>query len=397
MKTLVERNLAILSQFEDVLSTKISSKKSRNNVRAFLQKTKILTLQIGKVIPPKDIASEQPGKKEKNLVAEFSDNTRFLLKHVPECDQKKNMRQLPDSFPAAMTKIISYLGDDSWIKKDSSHGNSSAFSQAMSLSMESHDNSIKEPEKATSVSSETETIGLTYPKEYHSLSVETTIGQIVDPLFELLFPKNTYLASEKHCRKTTGMSLNKILVSKLGPGKPGNLTLYKLLTDDVLKKSFNDDRIIMLFDQSINISLLKVIIATTLYRLEKRPKKFPDIGGVSFFMDIENEMLQTNRICDFLVHFVSTPTGARAMFKATSSHERKGFIDRMTSEPKLAQAVMNELPANPISVTKYWLPKFSALVAVGAGISANMLENYFACDQLEDIRQFSRYISIDPS
>ncbi len=395
MKTLVERNLAILSQLEDVLSTKISSEKSRNNVRVFLQKTKILTLQIGKVIPPEDIASEQPGKKEKNLVAEFSENTRFLLKHIPEHNQGKNVYQLPDSFLAAMTRIISYLGDDSWIKNDSDYDNNPTFCGKMDLSMENHENPGKRSEKERAELSTTK--GLAYPKEYHLLSVETTIGQLVDPLFELLFPKNTYLASEKHCRKTTGMSLNKILVNKLGPGQPGNLLLYKILTDDVLKKSFNDDRIIMLFDQSINISLLKVIVATTLYRLEKKPEKFPDIGGISFFMDIENEMLQTNRICDFLVKFVSTSTGARAMFKATSSRERKGFMDRLASEPKLAYAVMSELPANPISVTKYWLPKFSALVTVYAGISANMLENYFACDQLEDIRQFSRYISLDPS
>ncbi len=391
MKTLVERNLAILSQFEDVLSTKISSEKSRNNVRAFLQKTKILTLQIGKIIPHKEIASEQPGRKEKNLVAEFSENTRFLLKHIPEQNQEKNVHQLPDSFPAAMTKIISYLGDDSWIKKDLDHDNNPAFCQEMSLSMENHENPIKRPEREMAGLSVTK--GLAYPEEYHSLSVETTIGQIVDPLFELLFPKNTYLSSEKHCRKTTGMSLNQVSTARLGSGQQqGNLMLYKILTDAVLQKSFNDDRIIMLFDQSINISLLKVVIATALYRLKKRPKKFPDIGGVSFFMDIENEMLQTNRICDFLVHFVAIPSGARAMFKPTSSRERKGFIERLSANPKLAQFIMSELPSRPISVTRYWLPKFSALVAAGADISGNMLEKYFDNDQLVDIRQFLQYI-----
>ena len=404
MKSLVERNLAILSRFEDVLATKISSEKSRDKVAAFLQKAKILTLQIGKIIPHEEVATDRPERQSKDLVAEFSDNTRFLLKHIPECDQVKNMRQLPDFFPAAMEKIIAYLGDDSWIKKDSDPDNSSAFSEGICLSMERHDNfmkeaekenPIKEPEEATSVSSETR--GLAYPKEYHSLSGETTIGQIIDPLFELLFPKNTYLSSEKHCRKTTGMSLNRILATKLGPGQPGNLLLYKLLTDDVLKKSFNDDRIIMLFDQSINVSLLKVIIATALYRLEKRPQKFPVIGGISFFMDIENEMLQTNRICNFLVRFVATPTGARAMFQSTSSRERKGFMDRLASKPKLAQTIKSKLPANPISVTKYWLPKFSALVASGAGISEEMLENYFDYNQLSDIRQFLQYMPTDPA
>ena len=395
MKTLVERNLAILSQFEDVLSTKIASEKSRNKILAFLQKAKILTLQIGKLIPPEEITGEQPGSNAKDLVAEFSVNTRFLLKHIPKQNQKNNVQQLPESFPAAMTKIISYLGDDSWAKKDANHDNIPAFGQEMGLSLENSEHSVKEPEKEMAGVSATR--GLGYPDEYNSLSVETTIGQIVDPLFELLFPRNTYLASEKHCRKTTGMSLNQILVSKLGPDQPGNLLLYKILTDDVLKKSFNDDRIIVFFDQSINISLLKTVIATALYRLGKKPEKFPDIGGISFFMDIENEMLQTNRICDFLVRFVSTAKGARAMFKATSSRERKGFMDRLASEPKLAQVVMSKLPANPISVTKYWLPKFSALVTAGAGISADMLENYFSCDQLDDIRQFSQYIAIDPS
>ncbi len=395
MKTLVERNLAILSRFEEVLSTKIASEKSRNKVLAFLQKAKILTLQLGKLVSPEEIAGEQPGSNAKDLVAEFSMNTGFLLKHIPTQNQDKNVQQLPESFPAAMTKIISYLGDDSWTKKDANHDNIPDFGLEMGLSLENSENSVKEPGKEVPRGSATR--GLAYPEEYNSLSAEATIGQIVDPLFELLFPRNTYIASEKHCRKTTGMSLNQVLVAKLGPDQPGNQLMYKILTDDVLKKSFNDDRIIVFFDQSINISLLKVVIATALYRLEKRPEKFPDIGGVSFFMDIENEMLQTNRICDFLVHFVCTPKGARAMFKATSSSERKGFLDRLASDPKLAQAVMRELPANPISVTKYWLPKFSALIAVGAGISTDMLENYFSLDQLDDIGQFTQYITFDPS
>lgn len=395
MKSLVERNLAILSRFEDVLSTKISSEKSRNNVLDFLRKTKRLTAQIGENIPREEIVDEQPGRTEKDLVAEFSANTRFLVKHIPEIHRQKNMHKLPDTFPAAMAKIISYLGDDSWIKKDSDHDNGSSLGRELCLSMENHENAIKEPEKEPVEPSGKR--GLAYPGEYHSLSVETTIGQIVDPLFELLFPRNTYLLSEKHCRKTTGMSLNRILAARLGSDQPGNPILYKILTDDVLKKSFNDDRIIMLFYQSINISLLKVIIATALYRLEKRPQKFPDIGGISFFMDIENEMLQTDRICDFLVNFVSTSKGARAMFRTTSSRERKGFMDRLSSDSGLAQAVVSKLPANPVSVTRYWLPKFSAMVAAGAGIPADRFENYFAYDQLDDIRQFHRYIVTNPS
>ena len=76
------------------------------------------------------------------------------------------------------------------------------------------------------------------------------------------------------------------------------------------------------------------------------------------------------------------------MFSSASSRERRGFIDRLTGNSEIAHKIMGNIPGNPLSVTRYWLPKFSALVIVGASLPDDKLDDIFPPEQLADIRQF---------
>ncbi len=402
MRKLINRNTDIIHLIEDRLSTRIISDNSRQKVLEFLRKTSLLTAAIGEIASSNKLNKEKTVAQSlqgKTLLVEFEENTNLLLGYVPENEKTATMCKLPESFSAAMNKVAAYLGDDSWLQSENTTDADISFEkQSFSLSMESDTivgssscsdrqegkSGTEKLSRRTGVAKE----ALGYPQEYHKLSGEMTLGVLLEPLFDRLFPKNSYIASEKHCRKTTGHSLNNIAAAQLGPDEQGNVLLYKILTDDVLKKIFNDDRIIVLFEQSIHVALLRAVIATALYRLEKMPKKFPKLGGVSFFMDIENEMLQTNQICESLIRLVSSSSGARIMFTSASSKERKGFIDRLTGNPEIARKILTNLPLKPISATRYWLPKFSALVIAWADVPDDKLDDLFPPEQLTDIRQF---------
>jgi len=404
MRAVISRNLEIIQLIEDRLSARITSDKVLQNVLGFLGKIKQLTNVIGEIASKnksnmsnkeETVSQSLPGK---TLIDEFEANIKLLLACVPENEKTAVMCKLPETFGASMNKVADYLDDDSWIQPqtDSDEG-ITLEKQSFTLTMESDvdaglpaglDRQVGSGKEKLSAPPAMTEETLKYPQEYHKLSGEMTIGALLDPLFDRLFSKNTFIGSEKHCRRTTGQSYNSIASIKLGPGGEGNILLFKILTDDVLKKVFNDDRIIVLFEQSIHVALLRAVIATALYRLEKMPKKFPKLGGVSFFMDIENEMLQTDHICETLIRFVTTSAGARIMFTSASSRERKGFIDRLAGNPEIARKIVDNIPVNSLSVTRYWLSKFSALVIVGASLPDDKLDDIFPREQLADIRQF---------
>ena len=315
MNALLDRNLAIIKTFEGELSTRISSEKSRKNVLDFLQNAKIRMMKIGECVAEVEQVPEVGLCNGCDLLMEFKENTQALLSCVPAEANSAAISQLPEIFVTAMNKVVAYLGDDSWLQSENTTDAGISFEkQSFSLSMESDvdagqisgsDRQV-DPEilKKSSCKGMTEET-LKYPQEYHKLSGEMTLGVLLEPLFDRLFPKNSYIASEKHCRKTTGHSLNSIAAAQLGPDEQGNVLLYKILTDDVLKKIFNDDRIIVLFEQSIHVALLRAVIATALYRLEKMPKKFPKLGGVSFLWILK--MRCCRRIIFVKVSFVLLP------------------------------------------------------------------------------------------
>lgn len=419
MNLLVKENLEIIKNLETSLSVKISSPKIKDNIFIFFNQVKKVLAQINRETGDAEIVVNKQVVNG-NLSDEFRENILALLAGVPEERLSQVMKKLPGGFANSMNKLVSHLGDDSWLqkpqplveneKKDSSDSHSlSGLSLALEKGSDSckSEHSNKEEKSSPPVPSLSSAITpeppalpssstpssvpksgkekeLGYPMEYHALSGTTTLGQILEPLFNLVFIST--ITAANHCKKSTGVSLNKVFVSKLGVKEEGNTLLYKVLSDKIIEKIFHDDRIIALLNQSINIALLKVVIATTLYRLERRPAKFKTLGGVAYFMAVEEDMLGSSLINDFLCHSAGTADGARGMFRS-GSDEWHGLLERIEGDSQLAKRIISGLPDKPSLVTKYWPQKFSALVILKTSMTVEEMKNTFPRRRLDQIKQ----------
>ena len=406
---LIRENKHLLKEIREALSEKKFDSRIQPALDEFFIKMEQVLKYLEWKIPP-NIMILRPterymgdGRKDDVFVV----NLNGLLDVVPQELQNITLQQIPNYFRKSIEKIIYYFkGDDSWLsdQKDSvdcqhlkmKDNLSKSTASMLELQTDELGDRVKDGcdlRDSSSKDSNKSNREYDYLLEYSDVSSHKEITHILDPLFQMLYPQQTMVSSMKHCKETTGKTLAAISREKLGSGERGNKLLYKILTDNTLARIFGDDRIIAALEESIHIPLLKAIIYTTVYRLRKFPAKFPVIGGVSYFVDIEEEALGTDLIKKMLLDLIVDCSGSKAIFQSASAGQRGGIDRMMKKNPMLYREVAHKLldmgSKKSRLVTKYWTLKFSCDFVRNTKLSGQELQKMFLNDRLEDLKRFA--------
>jgi len=406
---LIEQCKEILQTIEERLQPKFTTSKNKNNITSFFHDTNQVVKSIEQALPTNSTLKINSSELDSytNLAEIFQGSIQVVLRGIPQENKNAAMKQLPKSFEKVINKIITHLkGDKSWLKAPNHspkpEQQSSNDDNAFQLTLES-DKKTSPPKQMPSKSSTINTTSkqfsddLGYPLQYHKLSDKQELGSILDALFPLIYPKRTLVSSMKHCKQYTRKSLNVVSGERLGQNEDGNKTLYKILTDTMLGKIFKDDRIISALEQAINIPLLKLAISTALYRLRKNPLKFPILGGVSYFIDLEEDMLRSTNIQETLLELITTPRGAKGLFLTSANKERGGLETLLENNPDLYKKIILALPQNSKKakiITDAWSIKFSGLIIRHSGINTEERDMFFSDKKEDDINQYIRLHNI---
>ncbi len=403
-KEIVTANIKLLSGMKHGLEKKISGRRNHDSIVAFFDKMQRVMKSMEQMVPSGTVCLN--GAHESNRSDEkFLYNIKRLLDVLPQDSRYATMEQVPVYFRKSIDKIVTYLhGDTDWLTVSRNFDTKSSFEESgFQLSVETDLTKTEQgPERRRNTFSgrRSEVDGLCksgtikdyeYLIEYKDISKKKEITHIIDPLFELLYPQKTLVSSMKHCKEATGKTLGAVSKTKLGEGEAGSKFLYKIITDKTLARIFGDDRIIATLGESIHIPLLKVIIYTAVYRLRKKPGKFPAIGGVSYFVELEDEMLGTTLIRDALLDLMVTRTGSKAIFQPAGSRERGGLEsmldDNLTLYQEIGRRLLN-IPDKAQAITRYWTLKFSCMFARNAKVNSGELQILFLPETVLDIEKF---------
>ncbi len=403
-KEIVTANRELLSGMKQRLDKKISGRRNHDSIVAFFDKMQQVMKSMEQMIPSGTVCLN--GAHESNRSDEtFLYNIKRLLDVLPQDSRYATMEQVPVYFRKSIDKIVTYLhGDTDWLTVSCNSDTKSLFEESgFELSVETDETKTEqEPErrektlsvqrsKVDEVNKRVTSQDYGFLIEYKEISKKKEITHIIDPLFELLYPQKTFVSSMKHCKEATGKTLGAVSKTKLGEGEAGSKFLYKIITDKTLARIFGDDRIIATLEESIHIPLLKVIIHTAVYRLRKKPAKFPVIGGVSYFVELEDEMLGSTLIKDALLDLMVTRTGSKAIFQPAGSKERGGLELMLTNNPALYQEIGRRLlniPDKAQAITRCWTLKFSCMFARNANVNSGELQVLFLPETFLDIEKF---------
>jgi hypothetical protein len=402
LQEIVEANIELLSEMKQGLDKKISGTRNHDSIISFFGKMEQVLKSMERMSPSDAVLLN--GVHESSRKDEmFLYNLQRLLEVIPQEYKNTTMEQIPAYFRKSIDKIVAYLnGDTDWLTIRHPLAISSSLEESgLKLTVETTETTTLESEHREEIlsgqpnkadhSRKEVSLDYGYLIEYKDISKKKEITHILDPLFQLLYPQKTMVSSMKHCKEATGKTLGFVSKTKLGAEEAGSRFLYKIITDKALTRIFGDDRIIATLEESIYIPLLKAIINTAVYRLRKNPKKFPVIGGVSYFVELEDEMLGTTLIRDALIDLIVTRTGSRVIFQPASSRERGGLELMLKNNPALSKRIVQELlhaPDRAYSVTDFWTLKFSCMLARQAGVQPNDLRILFSSETVSDITKF---------